>query len=142
MKSEHGTILKTLGLKDTPKRRAILDVLAEAPGFLSPEEVWSALKGRFKTIGLPTVYRNLDELANGRVVSTIIHPNRQLYYYFCTNGIGHHHHFICTSCRKVEDVPDCPVDAMEALIHSRIGGKIHSHIVQFNGICRECSGAV
>ncbi len=131
-------IMKELGLKETPKRRAVLEVLAEQHGFLSPEEVWRAARVRFKTIGLPTVYRNLEELAAGGVISTIIHPSRQLYYYFCTTGSGHHHHFICTSCRRVEDIPECTVAAMEQDIITRTGGRITSHIVQFNGLCRHC----
>ena len=136
----HGfrAILKDLGLKETPKRRAMLEVLADQRGFLSPEEVWNALKVRFATIGLPTVYRNLEELADGGVISTVIHPNRQLYYYFCTERSGHHHHFICTTCRRVEDIPECTAAAMECAIVSRTGGKITSHIVQFNGLCRDC----
>ncbi len=133
-----GAVLKELGLKETPKRRVMLEILAEEQRFLSPEELWLALKGRFKTIGLPTVYRNLEELANGGVISTVIHPNRQLYYYFCTAESGHHHHFICTSCRRVEDIPECTVAAMEGEIVTRTGGKITSHIVQFNGFCRHC----
>jgi Fur family transcriptional regulator, ferric uptake regulator len=131
-------ILKELGLKETPKRRAMLEILAEQEGFLSPEEIWHALKVRFETIGLPTVYRNLEELALGGVISTIIHPNRQLYYYFCRAESGHHHHFICTSCRRVEEIPHCTVSAMEGEIATRTGGRITSHIVQFNGFCRDC----
>lgn len=138
MKQRINAILKELGLKETPKRLALLEVLAEEPGFLSPEEIWRALKVRFTTIGLPTVYRNLEDLANRGVISTVIHPNRQLYYYFCTEGSGHHHHFICTSCRKVEDIPECTVAAMAGDIVTRAGGKITSHIVQFNGLCGDC----
>jgi Fur family transcriptional regulator, ferric uptake regulator len=132
------TIFKQLGLKETPKRRAVLEILAEQQGFISPEELWRALRVRFETIGLPTVYRNLEELAAGGVISTIIHPSRQLYYYYCTAESEHHHHFICTSCRRVEDIPACTVAAMEEEIITRTGGKITSHIVQFNGLCRHC----
>ena len=132
------TVLKELGLKETPKRRALLELLAKERRFLSPEEVWRALRERFTTIGLPTVYRNLEELAAGGVISTVIHPSRQLYYYYCTRESGHHHHFICTSCRRVEDIPACTVAAMEEEIVSRTGGRIASHIVQFNGLCRDC----
>lgn len=140
MNRSFSAILKDLGLKETPKRRAILEVLAGQRRFLSPEEVWRSLRERFATIGLPTVYRNLEELAAGGVISTIIHPNRQLYYYFCTAGSGHHHHFICTSCRRVEDIPECTLAAIEGDIATRTGGKIISHIVQYNGLCRDCLG--
>ena len=139
---DFSSILKELGLKETPKRRAILEILAAEPGFLSPEELWRTLKALFATIGLPTVYRNLGELADGGVISTIIHPNRHLYYYFCTRVNGHHHHFICTSCRRVEDIPECSVSAMEGEIIARNGGAITSHIVQLNGLCSDCLAGV
>lgn len=132
------TLLKELQLKVTPKRLAILDYLAQASTFVSPEEVRQKLQGQFARIGLPTVYRNLDELAEGGVISKIIHPNRQLYYYFCPNN-GHHHHFICLSCHKVEDLEICAVKGFEEEIGAKIGGKVLSHILQVNGICRACA---
>jgi len=131
-------MLKELQLKVTPKRMAILDFLALASTYVSPEEVRETLRERFTSIGLPTVYRNLDELATGGIISKIIHPNRQLYYYFCPNN-HHHHHFICLSCRRVEDLHICAVKGFEEEISGRIKGKVLSHIVQVNGLCQGCS---
>ena len=131
-------MLKELQLKVTPKRMAILDFLAGASTYVSPEEVRQKLQAQFTSIGLPTVYRNLDELAAGGIISKIIHPNRQLYYYFCPN-IHHHHHFICLSCRRVEDLQICTVKGFEEEIGGRIKGKVLSHILQVNGLCQGCS---
>ena len=130
--------LKELQLKVTPKRMAILDFLARASTYVSPEEVRQTLQEQFTSIGLPTVYRNLDELAAGGIISKIIHPNRQLYYYFCPNN-HHHHHFICLSCRRVEDLHICAVKGFEEEISGRIKGKVLSHILQVNGLCQGCS---
>ena len=131
-------MLKELQLKVTPKRLAILGFMAQASTYVSPEEVRFMLQKRFTSIGLPTVYRNLDELAEGGVISKIIHPNRQLYYYFCPNS-EHHHHFICLSCRKVEDLHICKVKGLEKEISSQVRGKVLSHILQVNGLCQACS---
>jgi Fe2+ or Zn2+ uptake regulation protein len=130
--------LKSLNLKTTPKRLAILSLLGEEPTYVSPEAIWRRLKEEFPRIGLPTVYRNLDELAEGGVISKIIHPNRQLYYFFCPNR-SHHHHFICLSCRKVEDLDVCVLEQIEQEVDGKIGGTVLSHLVQVNGLCRECS---
>lgn len=130
-------MLKELQLKVTPKRIAILDYLARTGTYVNPEEVRQKLKEQFASIGLPTVYRNLDELAAGGIVSKIIHPNRQLYYYFCSNS-DHHHHFICLSCRKVMDLEICSVKGLEAEINDQVRGKVVSHILQVNGLCRKC----
>lgn len=126
--------LKELKLKATPKRLAILSLLAEELAYASPEEVWRKLQKNFASIGLPTVYRNLEELANGGLITKVIHPNRQLYYYFCPNN-HHHHHFICLSCRKVEDINFCGMEEIE----KKVNGTVLSHIVQVNGLCRECA---
>ena len=129
--------LKKLRLKVTPRRRAVLEVLRSESTFLSPEEVWNKVKDRVSRIGLPTVYRILDELACGGVVTRVLHQNRQLYYYFCGNT-DHHHHFICVSCRKVEDVHLCLSDALEREVRERIRGVLFSHIIELQGLCHEC----
>ncbi|SNB46961.1 Fur family transcriptional regulator [Geobacter sp. DSM 9736] len=138
MKTLHNRALKDLRLKSTPKRLAILDLLAQETVYVSPEDIWHKLKGEFSRIGLPTVYRNLEELAGGGVISKVIHPNRQLYYYFCPRQ-EHHHHFICLSCRRVEDVDFCGMDEIERQVSEEIGGRVLSHIVQVNGLCRDCA---
>lgn len=138
MEQHHAVALKQAGMKATPKRLAILEALAGQNGYASPEELWKRLRDGFDRLGLPTVYRNLEELAESGVLSKVIHPNRQLYYYFCSNR-EHHHHFVCFSCRKVEDIPSCGIEALEREVSLRNGGKVLSHILQLNGLCSGCA---
>ncbi|MFZ5908063.1 MAG: Fur family transcriptional regulator [Nitrospirota bacterium] len=137
MLQDFTTVLRTLHLKVTPKRLAILEVLKNESVYLSPEEVWKRLKKKFARIGLPTVYRNLEELARGNVISQVTHPNRQLYYYLCQNT-SHHHHFICLSCRNVEDIEFCMLRELENRVKTELNGRIVSHILQVNGLCKKC----
>ena len=138
MTAHHGKMLKFLNLKATPKRLAILAIMMKEAAYISPEEIWQKLKGQFDRIGLPTVYRNLEELAAGGVITTVIHPNRQLYYHYCPNR-DHHHHFICVACRRVEDVDICGLETMEREVGRKVGGRVLSHVVQVNGLCRVCA---
>jgi Fe2+ or Zn2+ uptake regulation protein len=131
-------IVKELGLKATPKRMAILEILAEEFVYLGPEEIWRKLQTRFKRIGLPTVYRNLEELSNGGVIIKIIHPNRKLYYYYC-NNTNHHHHFVCITCRKVQDLDFCGEEQIIREVEDILEGKVVSHLLQVYGLCRDCS---
>lgn len=137
MKTKFDSALKKLNLKVTPRRLAILEVLKSAPVFLSPEEIWKKVGKQISVIGLPTVYRVLEELSDGGLITRVLHANRQLYYYMCLNE-GHHHHFICLSCHKVEDVEICMIDQLEEEVSQRIRGKLLSHILQLQGICGEC----
>jgi Fur family transcriptional regulator, ferric uptake regulator len=130
--------LKQLQLKATPRRIAVLDILAAEHAYSGPEEIWKKMKRHFCRIGLPTVYRILEELSEKGVISKIIHPSRQLYYYYCSNA-QHHHHFICVSCRKVEDLNFCATRDIEKEVARNLKGKVLSHILQVNGLCGSCS---
>ncbi len=134
----HTRILKQLDLKATPKRLAILDILSGEQIYLSPEEVWMRLKKRFSAIGLPTVYRNLEEMANGGIIFKVIHPDRKLYYFYCSNS-AHHHHFVCTACRKVDDLSSCGFEEIEKEVSECLNGTVSSHIMQVFGTCSQCS---
>jgi Fe2+ or Zn2+ uptake regulation protein len=129
--------LRSLGLKATPKRIAILEILAAERMYFSPDDVWRKMKQRFAQIGLPTVYRNLEELAGGGVITTILHPSRQLYYYLCVNS-EHHHHFVCISCRRVDDIGFCALHALQSELGGSFRGKVLSHTFQVSGVCEGC----
>ena len=137
MSEELTKSLKKLSLKVTPKRIAVIEILMKEPGYLSPEEIWRKMKRQFNRIGLPTVYRNLEELADGNVISKITHPNRQLYYFFCGNN-EHHHHFVCLSCRNVDDINFCAIHELQKEVKKKLNAQVVSHILQVNGLCKEC----
>ena len=116
----------------------MLEVMAGEGAFLSAEQVWTRVRARVKRVGLPTVYRILEELAEGGMLTRVIQDNRQLYYYYCRNE-HHHHHFVCVSCRKVEDIELCVIDGLEREMRSGSGGTVFSHIIQIEGLCRTCT---
>jgi Fe2+ or Zn2+ uptake regulation protein len=134
---QSATLLRQLKLKVTPRRQEILNCLGTAQACLSADEVWDRIKPRIGSLGLPTVYRILDELAEAGVVTRIFMPDRKQYYFFCVNQ-GHHHHFVCESCRGVEDVHQCGLEGLARDIARRSGGRVTSHILQVNGICGAC----
>jgi Fe2+ or Zn2+ uptake regulation protein len=133
----HKAALKKINLKATPKRAAILDILENASVYMSPEEVWDQMRQRFNKIGLPTVYRNLDELAANGFIHNIILPNRQLNYFYCANK-SHHHHFICVGCKIVLDIDLCNKNKIKKQVKQKLNGLMLSHLMQINGICENC----
>jgi Fe2+ or Zn2+ uptake regulation protein len=138
MESEQSAaILKQLKLKVTPRRQEIMNCLGGEQSYLSADEVWGRIKTRLGSIGLPTVYRILDELAVAGVITRIFLSDRKQYYFLCANQ-GHHHHFVCETCRRVEDLEQCGLDRVSRDIARRSGGRVTSHILQINGICGSC----
>jgi len=140
-KEQGRTILKQLKLKVTPKRLEVMSCLGGEPLYLSADEVWQRVKVRVASIGLPTVYRILDELVAAGVITRIFLADRKQYYFLCTNQEHHHHHFVCESCRKVEELGRCMLGegVLEAV--QRSGGRMTSHILQINGVCGTCSSS-
>ena len=132
------SVLRNSQLKATPKRLAMLDILADKRTYFSPEDIWKKLKERFTSVGLPTVYRNLEFLCKESVIMKVVHPDRKLYYYYCHNN-EHHHHFICTSCKRVEDLVFCGADEIEHEVENRLQGSVVSHFVQVFGFCKACA---
>ena len=128
--------LKKLKLKVTPQRLEVMHCMASEPSYLSADEVWSRVKPILGSLGLPTVYRILDELTEAGVVSRIFRSDRKQYYHLCPNQ-SHHHHFVCETCRRVEDVDVCGLDGVAQVIR-RTGASVTSHILQINGVCGEC----
>lgn len=137
MRKEHQLLIRELKVKATPKRLAILAVLEKEKKYVSPEDVWGKVKAGFPSLGLPTVYRNLEEMAAGGLISKISQPDRRLYYYFCGNK-NHHHHFVCDSCRKVEDLAVCLIEPLEKEVRRSLRAKVKSHSLQINGTCQDC----
>lgn len=129
-------LLKQLKLKVTPQRLEVMHCLGSEPSYLSADEVWNRIKKVLGSIGLPTVYRILDELTEAGVVTKIFRSDRKQYYFLCPNQ-DHHHHFVCESCRRVEDVELCGLDGVAQAIKTS-GGSVTSHILQINGVCGEC----
>ena len=132
-----GNILKRLGLKVTRKRIAVMLCLNAAKSYLSAGEVRLHLERQNFSVGLPTVYRILDELAVAGVVTRIFMPDSKQYFFLCSN-LEHHHHFVCESCGSVEEIEHCGLEGVIGDIARRSGANVTSHIFQINGVCDAC----
>lgn len=130
--------LRRLRLKVTPQRLEVLDCLGSEQAYLSAAEIWRLVKPRLGSISLPTVYRILDELSEAAVITRIFRSDRKQYYFLCLNQ-EHHHHFVCESCRRVEDIDICSLEGAVQELSLRSGASVTSHILQINGICSACN---
>ena len=128
-------LCKELGLKQTPQRLAILNLIIDKPGtHLSAEDIFSKVKEDFPTISQATVYNTLDVLTKkGRLVEITINPRKKHY----ESNLNPHHHVICTSCGKIGDVWD--EELINNLPASDVGDfEIQGWHINFSGICKEC----
>ena len=131
--------LKEHGHRITPKVRAVIELFLKCGCLLDPFQVQAKLQKQFKGVGLPTIYRILDSLANCGILLTATSEDQQLRYYIC-RGIEeeHHHHFICRQCRKVEEVNLCLMEEVEKHVKRQLKATVLSHFLQIEGLCAKC----
>jgi Fe2+ or Zn2+ uptake regulation protein len=131
------TTLQKAGLKATAPRTRLIETLAREEKPIAAAEVAKKLKGEMDEV---TVYRNLEALADARVVSRSDFHHGHAEYELSSDR-PHHHHLVCEQCGKTEDIPLCPAQAIEQRIITRSRNfiNIRSHALEFFGLCTRCA---
>lgn len=127
--------------KLTPQRRIILKVIMEKnKRHLSAEEIYSIVKESFPDIGLATIYRTLDLLAELGILQKMDFGDGKARFELNDEDVHHHHHLICLSCGKVEEFDLDLLESLEESISEKTGFDIVDHRLKFYGYCSECKG--
>ena len=132
--------LQQSSYKLTPQREATLRVLIEnEKDHLSAEDVYLKVKDKAPEIGLATVYRTLELLAELKVVDKINFGDGVARFDLRKEGAKHfHHHLICTQCGSVEEVEEDLLPEVEKIIAHEFNFHVIDHRLTFHGICRNC----
>jgi Fur family transcriptional regulator, ferric uptake regulator len=128
--------LADAGLRPTRQRLLVLETLAAEPHDATAQEIHARLREGGDRIGLATVYRALAALKRRGVVDELSHRAGESCYRLCTPG--HHHHLVCESCHRVEELEGCEVDAWIARASRKQGFRVASHTVEVFGFCADC----
>ena len=120
--------------RTTRQRDAIRAAIETAGRPLSPREILQEARASVKGIGLATVYRNLRRLAADGAVRLVTLPGDAARYEVTESD--HHHHFQCTRCERVFDVPGCPGDLRRLAPR---GFTVERHDVTLYGRCPRCA---
>lgn len=134
------SLLHNHSYKVTPQRQTILKTfLGHVDRHLSAEEVYMLVKHQNPEIGLATVYRTLDLLAEiGVLLKNDFGDGRSRYEFSRNDENHHHHHLICLRCGNVSEFDDDLLESLEAVIIKRNQFKIMDHDLKFYGYCRLC----
>jgi len=141
----HGRF-KGHGYKITTGREIILKILAGSQKHLSAEEIYIKAHAVNPAIGMTTIYRTLDILAEMRLINKFDFGDGRARYELTEGpkGVRHHHHLVCTSCNRVIDYTDFIDEEVELLTKTEKGlgrkynFKISHHLIQFYGLCENC----
>jgi Fur family ferric uptake transcriptional regulator len=117
----------------TEQRDAIVEALRASDRAVTAQELHGQLAG----VGLATVYRNLQRLADEGDADTLRRENGEIAFLLC--GAGHHHHLTCRVCGRVEQVRDCRLDDWARDVATGHGFSQVEHHAELVGVCAACS---
>lgn len=121
----------------TKQRRAVLAELDRHSGFRSAQQVHDDLMGVGASVGLATVYRNLQALADSRQVDTLRSEAGETLYRRCTEE-RHHHHLVCRRCGTVAEIAPPMVEDWVNDVADEHGFSDVNHSIEIFGICPVC----
>jgi Fur family ferric uptake transcriptional regulator len=119
--------------RNTRQKAAIRDVFVAEGRPLGPQEVLEQASGQIEGLGIATVYRNIKSLLEEGWLNEVELPGEPSRYEIA--GKGHHHHFHCLDCKRVFDVPGCPIQVKPTL---PAGFVTTRHEVVLYGKCVGC----
>jgi Fur family transcriptional regulator, ferric uptake regulator len=131
--------LRNTGLRYTPARRSLVEVLAESNRPLTIPEILVT----DRSLAQSSAYRNLSELIAAGVVHRIVAGDEYSHFELAEDLTSHHHHLVCTHCGRVEDVTlDEEIEtaltlALDAVAHAE-GFSVEHHRLDVVGRCAAC----
>jgi Fur family ferric uptake transcriptional regulator len=119
---------------------AVKDALCAAGGFRSAQDVYAALRSEGANVGLSTVYRHLQALADDGLVDVIHTPEGETTYRYCGQTPDrHHHHLVCRSCGRAEEIEGPAIEKWASAIAAKHGYTDVDHTVELFGTCGACA---
>ena len=129
-------ILRESNIKVTPQRLAIVEEL-DGHVHMSIDELYEAIKKKFPSISLATVYKNINAMIEKNFILEIKVPRQKSKYELAK---APHSHVVCQKCGKVEDV----VLDLEN-VTQKAANLSHYEIIDkaliLSGVCPECKAS-
>lgn len=132
--------LKAKGYRQTRILKTLLELFDRVLEPLSAPDISALFMERGETVNKTTIYRELYSLTNSQILREVDFGDGTKRYELAT--AEHHHHIICSKCKKVHDTDlNTELDKEESRIAQETGFKVLHHRLEFFGICRNCQNS-
>ncbi len=129
--------LQERGYRLTAARRAILAALTAAGGHVTADELAAVVHQDAPAVGRMTVYRTLDLLGELGLLRPVYQGTGAAHYVLLLDG--HHHHLVCSRCRRVIEFDECALAELAETVGRRYGFAVEGHLLEFYGRCSQCA---
>jgi Fur family ferric uptake transcriptional regulator len=124
--------------RSTRQGAAIEALLRRSDGFRSAQDLYSQLRGDGFKIGLTTVYRHLQTLAETGTVDVLRTADGEAVYRRCGTG-SHHHHLVCRACGRTVEIEEPSIERWAERVSRAAGFADVEHTVEITGLCGDCA---
>lgn len=124
--------------RNTKQRHAVAALLADINDFRTAQDLHGLLRNRGERVGLTTVYRALQTMADAGELDVMRLPSGEQLFRRCSRT--HHHHLVCRSCARTVEVAGPTVESWADRIAGEHGFVDISHTVEIFGTCPTCAG--
>ena len=104
--------------------------------FRSAQEIHALLSSSGDRVGLSTVYRTLQALADAGEIDSLRTETGESIYRRCS--ATHHHHLVCRSCGATVEVEGPAVEKWTRSVAAAHGYREVSHTLEIFGTCGAC----
>jgi len=130
--------LKKKGLKLTPQRILITDIIHDAKGHITANEIIENVRSNMPGVNKSTIYRTLDILEEAGCVYKSEQGNEFIYHH---DHEGHHHHLQCSRCGKTISCDEDLFTSVQKSVMKKYGFRADFKHLIVNGLCRDCRKA-
>ena len=132
-------LMSTSKREITKRQQQLLNELKRCTDELSGQELHRQLHKGEKTMGLTTVYRNLQALVKQGLIRSRHLPNGEVLYAPVERDI---HHLTCVSCGETTRLKGCPVKTIDLSKKTSNNFELLFHTLEYFGLCQACSQQV
>ncbi|MDO5498406.1 MAG: transcriptional repressor [Propionibacteriaceae bacterium] len=124
------------GLRRTRQRAAITALLGEVDDFRTAQQIHDLLRTKGDSVGLTTVYRTLQAMAEAGEVD-VIRSDGEALFRRCHTA-DHHHHLVCRRCGHAVEIVGSAVEQWTRSVATEHGFRDVDHELEIFGLCARC----
>lgn len=129
--------MTTTRRRPTRQQAAVATQLERTGDFASAQDLYARLREAGENVGLATVYRTLQALAEAGEVDVMRPAGGEVRYRRCSRG--HHHHLVCRACGRTVEVAGPAVESWAERVAAEHGYVDVSHTLEVFGTCVSCA---
>ncbi|MBW8011200.1 MAG: transcriptional repressor [Chloroflexi bacterium] len=127
------------GLRATPQRLIVLQILEQAERHLDAETISQIANIHDPYISLATVYRTLNKLKDVDLVSQLYFARDHKREYYEKVDKAEHYHFTCLTCGKVIEMQTKRINQAKDELAGEHGVAFSHTCMCFEGYCPDCA---